>query len=339
MERYYERTAFWLLGVGMVFLISFTFLYLFKTDEISLRLKINTNTFSSYGSFIGGILGPLLSLASIFLVLKTLADQKSAFIKEQIESRFYQMIAMARDNSNSISLGNKTGKHLFLELLKELYDCYDVVLTLLATRYQNFHLPRGTVPNIAYLAFFFGAVGPVSEEILRRRLHKTLSGLATPNMINQFSYDLIQDFKIKRNDWTPLCSSYSYLPFDGHQSRLGHYYRHLFQVVTYINEQPHITYDEKYQYIKTLRAQFSTQEQVLLFCNSISELGKVWELGSHDDNKKLITKFNLIKNIPDGFLPNCIEGYANPRLLYPKVRYEDNVSQPIGRDALEATYS
>ena len=51
-----------------------------------------------------------------------------------------------------------------------------------------------------------------------------------------------------------------------------------------------------------LRAQLSTYEQALLFMNSISSIGMKWEyLPEPTDNQKncskLITKYNLIKNL------------------------------------------
>ena len=118
--------------------------------------------------------------------------------------------------------------------------------------------------------------------------------------------------------------------YGGHQYQLGHYYRHLFQTFSFINIQKNIKPDEKYFYAKTLRAQLSTHEQLLLFINSLSMLGLVWDLtpeikkGKWDfffenklKNKRLITKFNLIKNIPG----KEIFGISY-RDFYPDVEYE-----------------
>jgi len=131
--------------------------------------------------------------------------------------------------------------------------------------------------------------------------------------------------------------TFPYKPFDGHQSRLGHYFRHLFQAVNYINQQPPrlLNYSEKYKYVKTLRAQFSTQEQALLFLNSLSDLGLAWERDPaiQDVNSKLITKYNLIKNIPDGFVSGI-----DFRQYYPDVEYEGDPSPPAGRKQLVAMY-
>jgi hypothetical protein len=120
--------------------------------------------------------------------------------------------------------------------------------------------------------------------------------------------------------------------YSGHQFRLGHYFRHLFQSYKYLNSQEALSENEKYFYGKTLRAQLSTYEQGLLFIDSISSLGMKWEytpdvkktaVESDEDFKKtiedakLITKFNLIKNLPG----NHYFGLSY-KLYYPHVKYE-----------------
>lgn len=104
--------------------------------------------------------------------------------------------------------------------------------------------------------------------------------------------------------------------YTGYQLQLSHYFRHLFQTVNFVNNQRFISYEIKYDYIKTLRAQLTTYEQVLFYLNSLSSLGDIWELRIskrfHSDfkeidtislvNSQLITKYNLIKNLPSGQL-------------------------------------
>lgn len=107
--------------------------------------------------------------------------------------------------------------------------------------------------------------------------------------------------------------------FGGHQYHLGHFFRHLYQAVTFINDQPWwlMDRDRKYGYIKTLRAQMSNYEQALLFINSLTIFGRDWELNMQRREQKLITKYNLIKNLPRYFVPDM-----NPADYYPLVDFE-----------------
>lgn len=156
------------------------------------------------------------------------------------------------------------------------------------------------------------------EEFFRYRKQGILSGepfgeyeIIIPGMSN-----------IKYN---PYYSNYFTKYYGGHQFRLGHYYRHLFQTVKYIDKEEDLSYDAKYSYIKTLRAQLSTYEQIVFFINSLSSVGREWEfekryyLSQGDtDNFQLITKYNFIKNIPVNEVLNGV--FLTD--FYPNIHYE-----------------
>lgn len=110
--------------------------------------------------------------------------------------------------------------------------------------------------------------------------------------------------------------------YGGHQFRLGHYFRHLYQSYKYLDGNPFLNDESRYSYGKMLRAQLSTYEQALLLVNSISSIGMKWEflpeaLPDGVNSRKLITKYNLIKNLPGEQLFGI--HYKN---YYPSVSYE-----------------
>ena len=119
-------------------------------------------------------------------------------------------------------------------------------------------------------------------------------------------------------------SAYKY--YGGHQHRLGHYFRHLYQAFNFLSSQDFLTADEKYYYGKTFRAQLSTYEQFMLFFNSLSSLGMAWEYTvvskNNPDKKdlddfKLISRYNLIKNLPGSQYYDFTY-----RKFYPSVKFE-----------------
>lgn len=114
--------------------------------------------------------------------------------------------------------------------------------------------------------------------------------------------------------------------YGGHQHRLGHYFRHLFQSYRFLSSQEFLKPEEKYFYGKILRAQLSTYEQFLIFINSLSSLGIKWEyiitkkfLDNIEnwEDYKLITRYNLIKNLPGSQYYDFTY-----RRYYPKVKFE-----------------
>ncbi|GAA3978092.1 hypothetical protein GCM10022210_31230 [Mucilaginibacter dorajii] len=155
--------------------------------------------------------------------------------------------------------------------------------------------------------------------------------IANPNNLNYYHHHL------KKILATPNFSKF----YAGHQDVIGHYYRHIFQTVKYINKQSLLTYDEKYEYIKTLRAQLSTVEQYLFFFNSISFMGRSWEFNSlkqdstkNDVNNYLVTKFSFIKNIPNQFIFQDIV----LKNYYPLVHFEFE-AEPLKRAAVAKLFN
>jgi hypothetical protein len=132
--------------------------------------------------------------------------------------------------------------------------------------------------------------------------------------------------------------------YGGHQFRLGHYLRHIFQTIRYIDEQEALSFDEKYSYVKFFRAQMSNYEQAVYFLNSLSTLGRVSELEkrqapykSIETNKQLITKYCLIKNLPRN---EIVKGVLLTQ-YYPDIKYEAILNQGVNerRAELRKQYS
>ncbi|WP_159435238.1 putative phage abortive infection protein [Pedobacter suwonensis] len=100
--------------------------------------------------------------------------------------------------------------------------------------------------------------------------------------------------------------------YGGHRFRLGHYYRHLYQLVCFLHYNTELSTDEKKNYTRIVRGQLSDYEQILFFYNSISQLGRVWELSDNkneaiNENDQLISRYNLVKNISKRPLVNNIQ--------------------------------
>lgn len=118
-----------------------------------------------------------------------------------------------------------------------------------------------------------------------------------------------------------------HLPYEkyygGHQFRLGHYFRHMYQSYKYLHNHKDVKDCDRYSYGKMYRAQLSTYEQALLFINSISSLGMKWEYtpekAEGNAPAKLITEYNIIKNLPGGHLSGI-----HYKTYYRNVAYESD---------------
>lgn len=300
-----------LCAIGIALIVGL--LFLSKTTPIDINESIKTDIWGNFGTVIGGIVGPLLSLAGIFLLIETLNSQREAFVKQQVASHFFELLKIQRDNSINIQ---RIEEKSVLHLMDEFEMCLSIVKSF--NDAEKLALDEVSIINVAYLCFLYGAVGDKSVSMLKNVI---------PNNI---------DIDKLSKAFEESGSGHELKYFDGNQKRLGHYYRHLYQIVKFIDEQdPSLfSYEDKYKYIKNVRAQLSTQEQVLLFYNSLSKPGETWERGKNitDDNKRLITKYNLIKNIPDNF------AVCDHKDYYRLVVYE-GTEKTVERLKLEGKYS
>jgi uncharacterized membrane protein len=285
------------------------------------------------GDAFGGTVGPIVALIAAILTFMAFyiqyesnKEQKSQFKKqaqdtviERFENRFFELVRLHRSNVEeqniqNIVFGRKTFTTYYFELryiylvLEKSYDSFD----------KNNQLDKEQLSNLAYLIFFFG-IGHATESVFKHVIpeiyfenffNKAIERLKNEkdnfNMyiksrhntrtINGYKILHLKDLVVEHNNKKAVFIQ-NYEPFTGHGTKIGHYYRHLFQTVKYVASQKHklFTPDRKYEYVKTLRAQLSNFEQVLLFYNSISILGKAWI------NEKYIQDYNLITNLPLSF--------------------------------------
>lgn len=243
---------------------------------------LNIEGAAQLGDFVGGFIGTIFTLISVLLLYSTLKDQRTASTIEKFETKYFELIKIHRENVAEMGLKEHFGKKIFVMLIREFREILKITIKIAKECEQNFEPKELFI--ISYYALFFG-VGPNSSRMLKASLtnydnifvdkfEKALNNKDTKAQIQQ-------DKKLK------------YTPFEGHQSRLGHYYRHLYQSVCYVDKQ---TSDiDKYEYVKTLRAQLTTHEQALLYINCLTIIGDVWW------EKKLITKYRFVQNIPYQF--------------------------------------
>ena len=342
---------------------------------------IETKVWAEFGSFAGA-----------FLLAATLLYQARAFRRQQIESKFFEMVRYYRDNVSEMKFRNpfyytsnkqdkeerefeekyvegrrviktifeqyKVGQKLAMEVINEIPNTLlplDVNSSI--EKYYR-HSPRKgyitifdsqewkrryAVNEIAYMLTFWGIPNNNDDEI-KVYLGKVLNSEGVEKFLeNAKKFVAVYEFEGDKSEYSAdlhkeipkecYSSNGSKLSFKvdkgheslgkiklfgGHQYHLGHYYRHMFQAVRFIDKQPWwlLTRDDKYEYVKILRAQMSNYEQALFFINSLTRLGLKWEYGNNKD-RKLITEYKLISNLPERFIP-----MMRPQFYYPEVEYE-----------------
>lgn len=243
---------------------------------------INPATAGQLGDFVGGYIGTAFALLSVLFLYRTLRTQREGAQQQFFESKYFELIKMHRDNVAEMRLQSAEGRRVFLPIVRELWAALDKVK--IAARLRCIDLNQRQLLHIAYYFVFYG-VGPSSSPMLKAALRGYDSQLI----------DEIERWLLDKETRQVVAEqqNLSYTPFEGHQSRLGHYYRHLYQTVAYVHSSE-LAIDH-YAYVKTVRAQLSTHEQVLLLINSICPIGEKWW------NDGFMLRYRVVKNIPEGF--------------------------------------
>lgn len=238
-----------------------------------------------------------------------LQDRRSRI--ELFESRFYTMLSIYRDNVNDMDLADERGRRVFQLMFQELRFIFWGITNIIEDDSHELStgkmMSKSQIYQIAYLSFFFGIGKESTPKVV------SLAGDELGPTVKKI-HDEFRNRHIPLNEEDLTKKSYSiktpngklswgrkYKIGVGHLRRLSHYIRHVFQIVKFVDEQDPelLSLKEKYEYVSNLRAQFSTNEQLLLYYNALSVLGEPWfTIGLEKEEGSYIEKYCLIKSIP-----------------------------------------
>lgn len=280
------------------------------------------------GDTIGGIAGPMVGFTGVILTflafyiqyqanqvqIKALTEQKISakqqedqILLQQFENNFFELLKLHRENVSELDYRGNRGRNVIIKIVNELFEIIEALKKSKTNAIEANKLDEQDIANIAFTILFFGTDETVSDVLENRFFEKYKT------FESSISVFIREELREIENRYT----NEKYY-FNGHQSRLGHYFRHLRRIVTFVHRNKFLSQPQKREYIRILRAQLSNHEQILLFFFSISDLGLKWEL-KNDNNETLITTYHLVRNIPLG----AIYGY-NPKRYYPHLKLEND---------------
>lgn len=256
---------------------------IFVVNHIKEFTRSDAEYSEHFGAFIGGYFGSLFALAAMLLLLATLRTQRESAERQDFSTKYFQLLTLHRQNVAEIELnrGLITGRKVFVQIVAEFRRALEVVKSIS----NNTAITRKQMIEAAFYGVFYG-VGTNSTRMLS-------DALITVGIMKDAASRISEGLLRSKNS----LDKGGVVVFDGHQHRLGHYYRHLYQLVTYVDQQQSslLNDEEKYEYVKTVRAQLSTHEQGLLLLDSLTPVGHRWW------DEGLMTKYRLVKNLPPNF--------------------------------------
>lgn len=254
------------------------------------------------GNFVGGIIGTAFSFAATLLVVVTLMEQNRQNQRNIFVQSYYEMLHVHANHVQQMTL-RKTerevfhGREVFSQLVKNYNNIYD------------------SINRFAKNILEGGLRGQTDE---KNQVEYLKDDNRRNSLIMRLTYGYFfygSDYYRLRNPKLHIESEIeasimsigkgSQFYVDGNHVILGHYYRHMFQMIQYVIDTDCLSEQEKYIYTKQLRAQLDDEEQLLLYYNALSEVGVDWlkpnrktEKISRREQLCPMSRFLMIKNIP-----------------------------------------
>lgn len=309
---------YWFVPLIVFIIIVLGFPYLFT---LSTPIGLDFSKTGQIGDTIGGIMGPFIGIAAAFLTFfafwvqykanelhKNANDKNRHDIEiERFERKYYELVRLHKENVNEMEIENNAlGRKAFMRIFYEFKFIYLVFQKLNKNKKLNggITLDRHRLSNLSFILFYNG-IGINSDKSVNHFIKQEELELVNnvrgflkkvqKRYLEEIEMDPDKDFieAVSQNDKEFEYKVYNY-PFDGHSTRLGHYYRHLFQTVKFVVSQDSslLSLEEKKEYLKTMRAQLTNHEQLLLYYNSLCEFGKPWYKNGY------LTTYKMIHNLP-----------------------------------------
>lgn len=300
------------------FLFSF-FLFPYFIPKILISFKLTSSNNDTI-NIIAGLTGPIISFFGIILTFmafyiqyvfneiqtkvfrkqqETSDLQHNQLILQQFESNYFQLLNLHRENVLEMHYRDVDSRYVFLKMMGQLFEVFERLDQKFDFQKE---LSNQDLINIGYIIFYYGLEEEV-EDVLKTKFLKKY-----PQRFERL-YDTINDLRQRPNP-NEKYKQYKFY-YNGHQSRLGHYFRHLYKTISFVDQNDFLIDQQKMNYIDIIKAQLSNHEQSILFFFAISDLGTQWK-----QTNDLITKYNLIQNLSIGNIYNI-----NPRKYFPDVDF------------------
>ncbi|SDD20342.1 Putative phage abortive infection protein [Williamwhitmania taraxaci] len=309
-------------GIGL-FLIGIV-LFFWQNLRFDISQQIDSNKFSQFGDFVGGIIGSLLAFAGVILFYVALTEQRE-------DIRINRDVLKTQVNALEQQIKEFELQREELELTREVFVDQSKTLKLQqfeSTFFNSMTLLNNIIGNISYTVNNTPTYQRPGDEPAFPQPDRSKTYLGR-DCFDFFYKDL-------KSEYTKLIADYSlknikqvYVPnsdfnipkevknefalaawdnfFDYTHSDLGHYFRTIYNIVKFINDKK--PENPKY-YTNLLRSQFSTYEHLLLFYNCISEFG-------NEKFKPLIIEYSMLDNLASSELLD-----NEHREFYPEKAYE-----------------
>lgn len=314
-----EKNSKILLVIGVLLFILGIGVFLWK-ETFVLDRPINTEKVSQFGDVIGGIIGSIWSLAGVILFYVALTDQRTDIqinrqalnaqvtaLNQQIKEFKLQRFELEETRKifeeQSTTLKIQRFENTFFQLLSLHHELVDKLKFSKAGRrvannqFESREMLMEACEDLNKL---------IKEQNQIFNLNEYLQSISEPNLP-----------KDKYEAEVRIGSAYSEFYFKLYKQTLSHYFRNVYHIFKLIYKSDLIKSENKQFYASLMRAQLSSEEQLLILYNSL-----VKNLG-YPNFLFLIKEFDILQNFDFGL----ISKYPFHKEIFDE--YLDNVENPF----------
>lgn len=231
-------------------------------SEAEINYGLNGDSFgviNPFIAFLAAILTFIAFLTQFTANRKMLQDNR----KQQAERQFYEMLRIHQKNVENIQVSQLNGQSKV-----KGHEAFQILNKEFKYIYENTKKGKNKKDDFkkAYEIFFFG------QERLTDKEKKEINEIGCRQSI-------IPTLEFAQ----------------GHVYQFDHYYRHFYCMVRFIANSKIFSNEEKLDFLRIIRAQTTSDEQVLLLYNWYSDLGKPWE--NAEIGQYFLSKYQMTHNI------------------------------------------
>ena len=264
----------------------------------SILPSLSLSNLGALGDFFGGFIGTFIAALTVIYAIRTYRLERQHQREASVAEMLNTMLELHKQNVSEIKIKNIdpkqneliSGRDAFKQMFDELNGIFDCVKKAIDSivmqdqeKYEEWssETRRMQLAHILSFGYFF-----YSEDSY---LITTEGGSELFILCEKIRAEVQKNLKKELKD------------LQRHRV-LGHYYRHLYNMVNYIDKNDFTkNFKKKEEYVKLIRSQLSDYEEILLYYNSLAPLGRPWNLPKNQteiDKMSLICKYRLLKNCP-----------------------------------------
>lgn len=297
----------------------------------------------NYGSFIGGLIGTVLSFVAVILVYQTyrlqeqeLKETRDQLRKQQFETTFYNMLNMINTIGNQLSITINHTSELTRFTMKrinpefkddiQVHSGNNYCLQFIEEMRDGYNIDNQNARRDVFLARKIYALNPNDKRFDPQKFDEG-------ELLNKSA--AIMNLKQALQNWLSECENdriyigilYEYY-FGKYEYQLGHFFRYISNTISFVlkhksiqennqeSDQKNIL-EEREFYINLIQAQLSNYQLAVLFYNSLSSLSL--DAKGEDTFRQRVDYYNLLKNLPKSLLIK-----REHTEYYPKTKFKNN---------------